>query len=299
MFWFSLRLLGDTGGTNNGGRHRENRPKGKRSHESWSGRRQPSFLFVPHHTAIQECSKLDTMKVAAQWIGCRLIPILLFALCATGCEKRERRRQIELEGLTAATIQKFLTLHEGTSAGEPITNVAQIFAMMDLTSAHRVHPYVLQQRFREFGRNAGFKSSIYDKYVILPHGLTNRAIKGEMILMSAEPFPDLDGHPVRMVIWKAAKQDYRQTELLERRVQEIFSEANIPIPRADVSSPAVPPAGDYKLTYPFTTRVRMYFQSFAELLGLGKMFWFPLMLLCAVVLIAGMMFSIWILRRNR
>lgn len=225
--------------------------------------------------------------------------ILVVILMGVGCARRERERQNELEGFTAARLQQFLALRENHSPVETITNVVQIFEMMDLSQPHRAHPHTLQKRFREFGPNAGFKNSIYEKYVVVRMGITDRGIKGEMIFMSAEPFPDLDGRPIRMVIWRAGAEDYRHKELDEDEVHRIFSTANIPIPRPPAMPAPGPPPGDYELSYPPTTRVRLFFQEFAQILGLEKMLWFPLMLLCAIAVVGTLVFSIWLIRRNR
>lgn len=215
-----------------------------------------------------------------------MVASLLIALYGTGCIKREQRQQFELESFTAGTIQRSLSLHEGNSSGEPITNVAQIFAMMDLTSAHRGHPYVLQQRFREFGPTAGFTNSIYEKYVILPRGITNRAIKGEMTLMSAQPFQDLDGRAIRMIIWKAGEQDYRSTELREERVQEMFRDINrtIPVPER-MPSPPIPP-GFARSAPSLLESVELYFRDVAGNLGVGRGSWWILLLLLGIGVVA-------------
>jgi len=219
-------------------------------------------------------------------IRCWLIPILWVALYAVGCGKHERSRQYELESLTTATIQKFLDFGEERFTEKPLTNVIQVFEIMDLTSAHRAHPYVLQQRFRKFGANAGFKNSIYEKYVLVPSGLGDRSIKGEMIFISAQPFPDLDGQRVRMVIWKAGKQDYRSSKLREERVQEMFRTLNKKIPEPPPMPPPSPPP-DFELSIPpLSKSIELYFRDIAGGLGIGRGSWWILLSLVGFGVVA-------------
>ena len=230
-----------------------------------------------------------------------LIGGLLAILCAAGCAKRDRRRQSELESFAAGTLQRFLSLRESSSGIQPITNVAQVFAGMDLTRVHRGHPYVLQEKFREFGASAGFTNSIYEKYVVLAPGLTNHAIKGEMILMSARPFPDLDGRLIRIVIWRAGAEDYRSTEIAEGRIQEIFQEMNRPIPAPVPMPPPDPPPDLALYTSPISQRIELYFRDIAGDIGIGRSSWWILLLLMglAVVTVGSTLILLMINRRRK
>jgi hypothetical protein len=226
------------------------------------------------------------MKAVIRLSRCQIMITLVVVLFCIGCKQRERQEQNQLEGFTAATIQKFLDFGEERFTEKPLTNVIQVFEMMDLTSAHRSHPYVLQQHFRKFGANAGFNNSIYEKYVLVPSGLVDRAIKGEMIFMSGQPFPDLDGQRVRMVIWKAGKQDYRSTKLREERVQEMFRTLNkkIPLP-PPMPSPSPPP--DFALSGPSPWKsVNLYFRDIAGGLGIRRGSWWILLLLLGFGVVA-------------
>lgn len=205
-----------------------------------------------------------------------------------------------LEQESAAVIQKFLVFHEIRSPGVPVTNVSQIFALVDLNRSHRSHPYFLQDQFREFGAQSGFTTSIYEKYVPVPFQVANLTAPGRGILMSAKPFANPDGELVRIIIWKAADQDYRIDRIKEARVREIFSENRITIPTpSPMPAPEAPP-GYKKSNYPLTTRVRIFFEDVAYYYGPGRFFWLPMMLVClGLPLIIAVVLFVWFIRRSR
>lgn len=240
------------------------------------------------------------MKVFSLQSGfLRTLSCLLAVFLAGACGKRDRQKQFDLEGLTAATLQKFLTLSENRPDHESITNVAQIFAIMDLSNAHRTHPYVLQDKFQAFGPNAGFKNSIYEKYVVFSPGLTNEMLKGPIIVMSSLPFLDLDGHPVRMVVWKAGQKDYRQITIQEDRVQQMFHELGQAIPVALPMPPATPPPDVGNTGSPPQQKVELFFRDIAGDIGIGRGRWWLLILVLGIGVVLVGAISILLFTRRR
>jgi hypothetical protein len=203
-----------------------------------------------------------------------------------------------LEQITADAIAKGLTFYENQHPDLPLTNVVQAFSMMELGRPHRTHPYRLQERFLEFGKQSGFKDSIYEKYVAVSVGITNRAIQGVTVFMSAEPFSDLNRDTVRMVIWKAGKRDYRIARLEDQHVQEILKEANLTIPKPTPMPP--PPVLSPLEPDPISVKVEKYFRDVAGNIGIGRGSWWIILLLYAAVAGLFLLFLyIWFGRRSR
>jgi hypothetical protein len=229
-------------------------------------------------------------------------PVLAFviAFCLSGCGRREAIELNELEEQVVGSMILPLTLYEAQFPNSRITNVAQIFAMLDLSRSHRSHPYVFQERFRRFGERAGFTNSIYEKYVVVSAGITNHGFGGELLLMNAVPFRDVDRNLSRMVILRFASQDYRPQKITETDVQDIFQRNQLPIP-IPAAMPAVgAPPGFVKSSYPPSTRIRMFFENLAYYYGPGRFFWLPMMLICVgAVLFAVILLVVWFARRSR
>jgi hypothetical protein len=96
--------------------------------------------------------------------------------------------QIEVEDEAAASIFPKVNLYL-VDTNTSITNIAQIYAEVNLASDHRSHPWRFQKKFQRFGKYAGFKNSFYEKYVFLPRGTTSSIVGGEIVFLNAQPFP--------------------------------------------------------------------------------------------------------------
>lgn len=227
------------------------------------------------------------------------LPVLLSVL-VTGCGRSELVALNELEQEAAGSLVLPLALYEAQFPDGRITNVAQVFGVLDLSRSHRSHPFVFQERFRRFDSQAGFTNSIFEKYVVIPAGITNEQTGGELVLMSATPFPDFEKVLTRMVIVRAGKQDYRASKIADSQVQEIFRRSGIAIPKPIRMSAAEAPLGYEKPNYRLATRFRMFFENVAYAYGPGRFFWLPTMLICIGVPILGAtFFVIWFARRGR
>jgi hypothetical protein len=77
------------------------------------------------------------------------VVFVLLAIGMAGCGRRERTELNELEQEAAATIQKFLVLHDNQGPEAVVTNVNQLFALMDLSrkgvSPHFLHSKLTRQ----------------------------------------------------------------------------------------------------------------------------------------------------------
>lgn len=239
------------------------------------------------------------MQTIARMQRCLLL-LFVFTICITACGRRQIIESNELEQEAIGSMVLPLALHEAQFPNARVTNVAQVFAMLDLSRSHRSHPYVFQERFRRFDGHAGFTNSIYEKYVVVPPGITNGRVGGELILMNAVPFRDFNHGLSRMVIVRAGKQDYRPEKVTEPDIQEIFRRSAIDIPKPIPMPALTAPPGYGKLNYPLTTRVRMFFENVAYYYGPGRSFWLPMMLVClGLPLIIAVVIFVWFSRRSR
>src|SRR5688572_18649607 len=133
---------------------------------------------------------------------CRWVLVAIAVIFSAGRGGRNMTKLQELEGRSAGAIRFCLDLYEANNPGVTITNVPQVLAgTMDLSHWHSSHPALLEIEFRKLGKYAGFTNSLYEKYVRVPPGVTNRAFPKEPIFMNAYAFPDYDGRYGRMVVW--------------------------------------------------------------------------------------------------
>jgi len=158
-----------------------------------------------------------------------------------------------------------LQLYEIDHPGDRVTNLAQLF-----TERGGGYPHSWDRRLRAFGNHAGFTNSIFVKYIFPLHGLTNRVAEGEVLLLNAQPFPDPDG-PGRMVISRVGTglNDYRRVWLPERRIQQIFAEAGMEIPKALPLPPPPPAPLEEEYRVPISSRIWSLFHALSDALGLG------------------------------
>ena len=155
--------------------------------------------------------------------------------CGSGC--RERPAQVAVKQQTLQRLTGLLRFYDIDFPGVRPTNFSQVF--LDL---QRPYPHGIDSQFRAFGAHAGFTNSFYEKYIFLPPGLSHRMIEGEILLLNAQPFPDRDGKLGRMVLSKlgAGHASYRINWILEPRIQQIFQEAGIKVPKPPLMLPPPP-----------------------------------------------------------
>ena len=89
-----------------------------------------------------------------------------------------------------------------------------------------------EEQFKEFGEQAGFANSIFEKYIILPSGVSFQIgpAKTDIVLMNAKPVLDERRLTNRWVINKSGTLVY-QTLLSEDKVQAALQEAGITMPK--------------------------------------------------------------------
>jgi hypothetical protein len=193
-----------------------------------------------------------------------LVPVVLLVLA--GCTPK--RTQYQAEGRTALDIITFLKVYELRHPEMRPTNLFQVFV-----GVNKHYPHFLHDRFVPFGVQAGFTNSFYEKYVFPAPGVTNRLIKGEVLLLNAEPYRDGYGDLVREVISKTS-DGYQRNTLSERTVQELFKEASAKIPDpTPMPAPPTAPAAD-RYEDDAARRTSRFFVRLAEYLGLdGRTGW--------------------------
>jgi hypothetical protein len=169
------------------------------------------------------------MRVARPVLGSAMIILLTMS----GCDRP--KRQYELEGHAAKDITKVLSVYDSL-ARPPVTNLAQVFASLEID-----YPYFWHERFVPFGKQAGFSNSFFEKYVVLPRGITNRWVHGEIFMMNAKPFGDHQGALERGVFSKVDRQ-YAWQVVPEDEIQAMLRETGIsePTPQPMPSPPPKP-----------------------------------------------------------
>jgi hypothetical protein len=208
-----------------------------------------------------------------------------------GCQRDEARQQYSIEGRTVGRIINLLQLHDA-KPGTPVTNLAQAFADLDVDYPHTWH-----RQFKAFGKHAGFTNSFFEKYIFFPPGITNYWIDGELLFMNAKPYPGPRGEVMRTVISKGGKVYYHQV-FLEERVQQIFKEASIAIPKV-TPMPAVPAPPEAKRVwevsrpetreFPLWVRMQLGIMDLCQWLGVNPSwaYWIQWALIALVVLLVG------------
>jgi hypothetical protein len=131
-----------------------------------------------------------------------------------------------------------MKIYEVTSTNTPVTNMTQLFL--------RYYPYDHHQRLSRFGENAGFKISLIEKYTFFWPHLTNSSLYGEVICMSARPFPGTDNHKYRIYISKTGPHAYTYTPIWEERAQAILQEAKPSVAALPLLEAPPPPPPELK-----------------------------------------------------
>src|SRR3954470_2716652 len=93
---------------------------------------------------------------------------------SAGC--RYVNRQEEVEAALAQDIIRGLKIYEVTSTNTAVTNLDQLLTLW--------YPYVAHQKLSRFGKYAGFRTSIVEKYTFFWPRLTHRELLGEVVCMS-------------------------------------------------------------------------------------------------------------------
>lgn len=187
---------------------------------------------------------------------------LLLILITYGC--REKPAQIADEYSGAGVIMLVLALYEAEFPTTSITNLSQAFEGTKTPYPARWH-YL----YRDYGTHAGFKNSIYEKYVVLSPGIRHPSVDGDIVLLNAEPFPNREGTSGRLIFFRKGKgyEAWRVEWYTERQVQQIFHDNGITIPKpASMPAPANLPQLDPE---PINVKVQQYFNDVARNYGLG------------------------------
>ena len=166
-------------------------------------------------------------------------------------------KQIEVEGQAGRDISRHLMVYDALEKPRA-TNLVQVYEALNLS-----YPYFWHQKFERFGADAGFNKSVFEKYVILPSGLTNRWSSGEAVMMNSKPFKGHKGVQTRGIFIKNGRQ-YDWQVFSEEKIQELFRTAGITEPKA-ISMPAPPPA-----PRELDLRNPLHMELSNVLLGLGR-----------------------------
>ena len=223
----------------------------------------------------------------------RLWLVLSLGILGLGC--RERPSQLTEEYNVAGYFVSRMGSYENRFPGAPITNLQEV---VERTSTQ--YPARWHHELRAFGKDAGFTNSIFEKYVFTQTPFSNHVVGGDIVLLSAEPFPDRDGEYGRMIFskWRAGWDGWMFKWYPEEQVQEFFREAGQRIPKAV----PMPPLSDLPPPYkpPLRSRVTTYFEDITRALGLGTALGRYLMWLTfGLVVVVGILVCWFGLRKDR
>ena len=216
-------------------------------------------------------------------------------VCLPACSPREE--QYIAEGQTAHKVVSLLQMFQIENPGTRPTNLIQLFG-----GENGRYPHAWHQRFQAYGKDAGFTNSIFEKYLFLPNGITNRLIQGEALVMNAQPFSNAQGRG-RIVISRVGLDvnDYRRTWIEENRIQGIFAQLGVEIP-TQVSMP-LPPSKlqpgplDKEMQPPPFFAITSAIDNFASIYGLnGPTLRYALPAVAAVLFL---FVTFWLWRRSR
>jgi hypothetical protein len=159
---------------------------------------------------------------------------------------------------------KILAFYESQFPSRTITNAEQVFIDTGTPYPERWHHY-----FRAFGKHAGFKNSVFEKYVLVP-SIRHPAVTGELVMLNATAFPNDTGAFGRVLVSKTGTgvEDWMQTWFPEEEVQRIFQDAGQTIPKPVPMAP--PPDVAEPEPLPLGPRVERYFVDVAVNLGVGS-----------------------------
>jgi hypothetical protein len=155
---------------------------------------------------------------------------LVIVLCA--CERRDN--QFEAEARFAFGVMRSLDEFARTNPGVSVTSLVQ------LVPTPENYPHNWHDRFKRFGGHAGFTTSIYEKYVFFPAGLTNRWLDGELVAINAQAFPAPRGGMQRTMILRGDER-HRYRPVPEAVVQRVLRELGVSEPTAPPRPPPSAP----------------------------------------------------------
>jgi hypothetical protein len=164
-------------------------------------------------------------------LACAAMSLLLvFA----GCGMIDR--QVDAESKFAIDLAFWMKVNDAVSSDTPVTNLAQIFPVIP-----HGYSYYHHHEFARFGKHAGFTNSLAEKYVFFWPRFTNRFVEGNVICMSAQPFPKGQDGPHRIYITRRGS-NYIYRLMDEAHVQAVFKEAKPAIvPFGKIKPPPEPP----------------------------------------------------------
>src|SRR5262245_1103024 len=143
-----------------------------------------------------------------------IIPVLAVGTLLVASACRYINSQEDVEAKFARNLIDCMKIYQITSTNAPVTNMSQLFLYY--------YPYEYHEKLSRFGKHAGFQTSIVEKYIFFWPLLTHSNLYGEVICMSALPFPGTDERMSRIYISKIGPHTYSYVPIGEERVQAIL-----------------------------------------------------------------------------
>ena len=233
---------------------------------------------------------MDRTVTALVRIPCRVLPIVAILAC---CACREN--QSAAEERAVIDITRALKWFRLESPSVTVTNLVQVL------NPGNVYARSLHETFKHFGRNAGFRNSIYEKYAFFPPGITNAVgLEGtKLVMMNAQPFPNREGMK-RYVVMNGGDR-YGYTLMPEWQVKGMLNDLGLPEPKVTPMPPPPPIPAGFQDQYRESLAIKRekFFGGLAQLLGLshtaGPVIALALSSVAALAILAGW----WCLRRRR
>ena len=197
------------------------------------------------------------------------IYIFGISMIAVSCGRHPEQAVEESQSLrhTMDMFRMYSMIHSNQSP----TNLQQLYTIIG-----RPYPYAWHRDFKKYGKYAGFEKSFFEKYWFFPPGSTSQIAGGQVVLMTAHPFPTQNGKLGRSIaIYKAdpyGNYGYGTAQLSEDLIQRILNSERIkpydlpifPAPPPEPIQPRMPGEAPGWLM-----AVNRFFGNFAERSGIG------------------------------
>jgi hypothetical protein len=189
----------------------------------------------------------------------------------------------DVEHKAAQRLHTFFWLHEATFTNAPRRSLSDMVRELGAE-----YPADLHEKFRMFGRDAGFTNSLYERYFFVPPGISNEVIKGELVLLNASPYLNERSELVRMAIIRRVPgyEGWSYGEFPEALLQRLFHEAGVALPKARQANAAPTAINKTNGQQSISRAIQIHFRNMARYLGMGTGSWWLLLLAGTAILVS-------------
>lgn len=217
-------------------------------------------------------------------------------LLSSGPFERDMKDREKLEAQTAFYLTKGLTAFANAVPGVKLTNTLQLFHYADTNIGIWGYPYWHEHCFRKFHKkDSGFTNSVLEKYVVVQPGIQVPLLRGELVLLNAQPYRNREKKLERMLICKT-DEGFVPGPYPEEHLQQLFEKAGQKIPSA-VSLPQ-PPPGPPIIEHKPRLTVEYMFKQLAVAMGFQESLWLTFLFIAVMVVITAFFLILFVSMRR-